>query len=467
MGSPYGPGDLIAGRYRVERVIGEGGMGVVLAAEHLDLGERVAVKLLLPDTARLEDAVARFQREARSAARIPSEHVARVMDVGTLADGTPYLVMEYLEGRDLSAELAARGPLPIEEAVGYVLQAAVGVSEAHALGIVHRDLKPSNLLLARLPSGRSLVKVLDFGIAKLTDDGDGSKLTKSFSALGSIAYMSPEQLRTAKDVDVRADVWGFGVVLFELLSGQMPFDGESVTAIAAAITVDQPRRLRTYRPEVPPELEAVILTCLEKNRDARAPSLAALAQSLVPFGGRGASVLAARILDAQPSAPAPSYASMPSIPIPIMAAPASEIAMTRPSWSTGDDAEPPTLKRRETKRPPLLLGAVAVLALVGLGVGIAFSRQANPPVETGVPSNAAPEAKTSIAAPAPAPSAPTPAASVAAESATATRPEVAPQATPEPTARSVVPKSAPTVGKSAPKKERPVKKVKKPLVTNL
>src|SRR5262245_32036403 len=241
--SPLNPGDVFAGRYRIERVLGEGGMGVVLAAEHLVLGERVAIKMLLPEAAKMEGTVARCQREARAAARIQSEHVARVLDVGVTDQGTPYLVMEYVEGRDLSDELEARGPLPVEEAVNYVMQGAVGVAEAHAIHIVHRDLKPANLFLAKLPNGRSLVKVLDFGIAKEAGAVENKELTTTFSALGSPAYMSPEQLRQAKSVDERTDVWAFGVVLYELLSGRLPFDGDSLTAIAAAISVDQPAPL--------------------------------------------------------------------------------------------------------------------------------------------------------------------------------------------------------------------------------
>ncbi len=468
MGCPYGPGDLIAGRYRVERVIGEGGMGVVVAAEHLELGERVAIKLLLPEALRDAEAIPRFQREARAAARIPSEHVARVMDVGTLEGGTPYLVMEYLEGRDLARELEARGALPTEEAVGYVLQAAVGVAEAHALGIVHRDLKPSNLLLARLPTGRSLVKVLDFGIAKLTTGGDAHKLTKSFSALGSISYMSPEQLRTAKDVDARADVWGFGVVLFELLSAQMPFDGDSLTAIAAAISVDQPRSLRHYRPDVPVELERVILGCLEKDRERRTPSLSALARLLEPFGGKSASLLVPRILDAHPNAPTPSFASLPSIPtglapVSIAATPKSEFGLTRPSWSTDDDAEPPTLKRRQRTFLPILLAGIGALLLLGLGVGVALSRTGT---AGGVAAGVATESPAPIlAASAPKPSesalsAPT--ASETAESVPIEPPSAEPDPVPEAT-----PPATQTPTRSAPKKSTPSRRVKKPLVTHL
>ena len=311
---PVAPGDVLADRYRVERLLGQGGMGVVVSAEHVQLGERVAVKFLLPEAAKAPDVVARFRREARAAARIRSVHVARVTDVGVLASGSPCLVMEYLEGQDLAQVLRERGPLPVVEAVGYVLQACIGVGEAHALGIVHRDIKPSNLFLARLPNRRSIVKVLDFGIAKHAGDAQAANLTSTFSALGSAAYMSPEQIRMAKGVDARTDVWSLGIVLFELLTGRVPFDGESVTAIAAAITADPAASLRALRPDAPVELEQALARCLEKRREQRIQSVAELAGQLAPFGGAAAGALAARAAEAvlSSTAASPTDASSPS-----------------------------------------------------------------------------------------------------------------------------------------------------------
>ncbi len=354
MTSPLNPGDEVAGRYRVERVLGEGGMGVVLAAEHLVLGERVALKLLLPEAARIPGVLQRFQQEARAAMRVQSEHVARVMDVGALDDGTPFLVMEYLEGRDLSQEVEQRGPLPVEEAVSYVLQGAVGVAEAHALGLVHRDLKPSNLFLARLESGRTLVKVLDFGIAKDLQGANDKHLTATHSALGSAPYMSPEQVRLAKSVDARTDVWALGIVLYEVLTGRLPFDGESVTAVAAAIIADSPRPLRELRPEAPAGLEAAIAACLEKDRDRRPATVAALARALEPFGGAFAPVLVARIHQAlgvtTGGAPPPSSAAEPQ--------PAR--TASGPSWAKTQAAGDAPAARR----PSLgLLGAAAIVVL--------------------------------------------------------------------------------------------------------
>ncbi len=349
-------------------------MGVVLAAQHLVLGERVAIKMLLPDAIKVEGVIARFQREARAAARIQSEHVARVMDVGVTDTGSPYIVMEYVEGRDLADELGARGPLPVEEAVGYVLQAAVGVAEAHALGLVHRDLKPPNLFLAKLSGGRTLVKVLDFGIAKDIADSKSVELTNTFSALGSAAYMSPEQIRMAKSVDPRSDVWALGVVLFELLTDTLPFDGESVTAIAASIIADPPKSLSALRPDVPPALVAAVMACLEKDRDRRTGSLALLATAIAPWGGKKAPVLASRIAAAlSHEEPSPPQISQPEISVNSMKAVTAELIpidvdLDPALTNTGID---PTATLLVRSRPPrrtwfLLAAAVALIAVVAV-----------------------------------------------------------------------------------------------------
>jgi serine/threonine-protein kinase len=208
-------GRVLLGKYRIEHVLGHGGMGMVLGARHLELGELFALKLLLPHALADEDLKHRFAREARAAARLKGEHAARVHDIGRLEDGAPYMVMEYLEGTDLRALLRARGPLPAAEAVDYMLQACHAIREAHALGIVHRDLKPANLFLARRPDGSACMKVLDFGISKELGSVAGD-LTKTGELLGSPLYMSPEQMVRRRDVDGRSDVWALGVVLYEL-----------------------------------------------------------------------------------------------------------------------------------------------------------------------------------------------------------------------------------------------------------
>src|SRR5580698_8121411 len=204
-------GDILAGQYRVERVLGIGGMGVVVAAHHIQLDEKVALKFLLPDALGDADAVSRFAREARAAVKIKSEHVARVIDVGELANGAPYMVMEYLEGSDLAGKLASSGPMALDQAVSFVLQACEALAEAHVLGIVHRDLKPANLFLANRPSGPPVVKVLDFGISKSMGGESSGQLTSTATIIGSPMFMSPEQLLSSKDVTPRSDIWSLGI----------------------------------------------------------------------------------------------------------------------------------------------------------------------------------------------------------------------------------------------------------------
>ena len=277
-------GDVIAGKYQVVDVLGAGGMGVVVSVKHLQLGELYAMKFLLPDAVANAETHGRFMREARAAVRIKSEHVARVADVGELESGAPYLLMEYLEGTDLADLLADQGALPIETACDYVMQAAAGIAEAHALGIIHRDLKPANLFLTRRSDGAALVKVLDFGIAKAIEEGPfNTSLTETQSVFGSPAYMSPEQLRSAKNVDKRTDLWGLGVILYELLAGQSPWQGETQSGLLAAIAADPPDSLLGYRPEVPAGLEAVVMRCLEKDRNKRFQDIGELVTALAPF----------------------------------------------------------------------------------------------------------------------------------------------------------------------------------------
>jgi serine/threonine protein kinase len=292
---PVQSGDVLAGKYRVDRVLGVGGMGVVVAATHLQLDQKVALKFMLPEALRLPALVERFAREARAAVRLRSEHVARVLDVGTLETGSPYMVMEYLEGNDLGSLVETRGPLPIETAVDCVLQACDAVAEAHSLGIVHRDLKPRNLFLTHRNDGRALIKVLDFGIAKQTGMGADLSLTGTAEVIGSPNYMSPEQLKSSKAVDERSDIWALGVILYELLSGALPFAAESVTHLIAMVLSESPRPIREIRADVPDELGRVIRRCLEKEPAARFASVAALAAALERFAPADSRGLASRI----------------------------------------------------------------------------------------------------------------------------------------------------------------------------
>jgi serine/threonine-protein kinase len=280
-------GSLLAGKYRIERQLGEGGMGYVVAAVHEQLEQRVAVKFLSATHAKNREAATRFLREARAAVRIQSEHVARVIDVAELEDGSPYMVMEFLDGSDLSAELGRSGVFAPHVAVDYVLQACEAVAEAHALGLVHRDLKPANLFLTRRADGSPLVKVLDFGISKAvsttTSSGESAALTSAQTILGSPAYMSPEQARKPKSVDARTDIWSLGIILYEFLTGEVPFSGDTLLSVIAAAFSEQQRSVREIRPDLAVGLEAAVDRCLEKSPDDRFQSVAELAEALAPY----------------------------------------------------------------------------------------------------------------------------------------------------------------------------------------
>ena len=277
-------GCVIAGKYEIERVLGEGGLGFVVAARHLELDQMVAIKYLRDEALASPSTVERFAREARLAANIKSDHVARVHDVGRTPDGAPYMVMEYLEGNDLRQRLEA-GPIPIAEAVDYILQASEALAEAHTAGIVHRDLKPDNLFLAKRVAGSEIVKLLDFGISKLRPKGesDSRAHTQATDKFGTPSYMSPEQLRSSSDVDARADIWALGVILFEFLTKTTPFDGDSLAQLCTAILNDPVPALSPLCPDAPPELEEVILKCLSKDREGRFRNVAELAEELAAF----------------------------------------------------------------------------------------------------------------------------------------------------------------------------------------
>ena len=287
------PGDLLAGKYRIERTLGEGAMGIVFAARHIDLHELRAIKLMLPSALGNAEGIERFLREARAAVRLRSRHIARVLDIGRTDDGAPFIVMEHLEGSDLRTVLESAGTLPVLDAVRYLAQACEGLAEAHAVGIVHRDLKPANLFLAREPNGEPCIKVLDFGIAKISAAADAPALemTKTAEIIGTPMFMSPEQMRSTRDVDARTDVWALGVILFRALTGQAPFAGTTITQLCAAVVADPAPPPSSLRAELPFGLEAVVLRCLEKDPGRRYANAAELGAALAPFTGMAAGPL--------------------------------------------------------------------------------------------------------------------------------------------------------------------------------
>ncbi|MBS2014939.1 MAG: serine/threonine protein kinase [Deltaproteobacteria bacterium] len=414
IGMPFEIGSVIAGKYRIDRILGAGGMGVIFAGHHAALDQRVAIKVLKPSAIDNAEFVARFGREARAAAKLRSEHVARVIDVGESDKGLPFMVMEYLSGKDLSRVLKDGGPLPIEDACEYVLQACEGLAEAHAAGIVHRDLKPANLFLTTGTDGTPLVKVLDFGISKiLSSPGDDSApsegLTQTQAMIGSPHYMSPEQLKSARNVDARTDIWSLGGVLFKLLTNEPAFEGDSTPELCVSILVGPLRSMRAIRPDIPEDLEALVGKCLSKDPKDRFATVSDLARALSRFGPahtRSSVERIARVTtnprlrfggdsDPPPNAPA----SVPRLEKTAPLAPASgadavdvKLEMTTltssassvpnerlPSQSSATATASP-----ERKRSPLVLGAVAAaLVVVAIGVAFALGRgKAEPPSAT-------------------------------------------------------------------------------------
>ena len=337
-------GDLIAGKYQVEHVLGEGGVGLVVAAWHLALRQRVAIKLLLPQAMERPEAIARFLREARAAAAVQSEHVARVLDVGTLEDGAPYLVMEHLSGIDFARLLQERGPLPVPETIDLILQAGEAIAEAHALGIVHRDLKPGNLFLTARADGSPLVKVLDFGLSKTPDEA----LTAAGVVMGSPQYMPPEQIKSLTNVDQRADIWALGAILYRLLTGRCPFPGSTVAAICLGVLTEAPRPMRALRREIPEALDAAVLACLEKDLDRRIQSMSELARRLAPFAPPSSLPSLERIGRLLPGeAPAPPEAAVDPMATTVM----SRGAVERPAAPPIEAPVPSPAPVHATVRP--------------------------------------------------------------------------------------------------------------------
>jgi serine/threonine-protein kinase len=298
--APVRVGEVVADKYLIERTLGVGGMGVVVAARDLVLDRQVAIKFLLPKLAGSETAVQRFVREARAATRVSSEHVVRLLEIEKLPSGTPFFVMEYLDGSDLRALLRERGVLAPSLAVDYVLQAVQAVAEGHVRGVVHRDIKPSNLFLSHRADGTALIKVLDFGIAKTveSDAAESTSLTSSDDVrLGSPAYMPPEQLQNPRDVDTRSDIWSLGATLYELICGRPPFEGATYLELASHILSSPPKPLadQAMPGALPHGLEQVLTRCLEKDRDARYANAAELALALAPYGSADARTSLSRV----------------------------------------------------------------------------------------------------------------------------------------------------------------------------
>jgi len=387
-------GEVIAGKYRIEGILGSGGMATVFSAWHEELEQRVALKMLHAGTRSDPTAEKRFVREARHAARIQSEHVARIIDVGRTDGDLVYIVMEYLEGNDLSRVLKARGPLPVGEVVEHLVQACDAIAVAHSMGIVHRDLKPANLFLTRRIDGTTCVKVLDFGIAKAFDTPEANELTSATTMIGSPMYMAPEQMANAREVDARADIWSLGVIAYRLLTRQLPFQGENVVELAMNIASKPPRPLRELRPDVSPVLEMAVMRCFERDPDARWPDVGAFVQTIAPYGPSHLQMLVQRVLRVAQGSE--SRISLPPIT-------GENSAVTRPARDdtsttlTGPVGQPsatslPPPAEPQPKSRRAIFVALALIIVAGAGTGVFLAKQRLGRTAA-APARAEPEAK--------------------------------------------------------------------------
>jgi hypothetical protein len=361
------PGDVVDGRYRIIRVIGAGGMGVVYEVRHERTAQRLAMKCLHPACAADEEHVARFTREAVATTIIGSEHIVFVTDHGTTPEGGPYLVTEYLEGEDLERALRREGRLEPARAVGLVLQVCSALSAAHARGVVHRDLKPANLFLVRREGVGEWVKVLDFGVAKMCAAlPESASLTRTGATLGTPFYMAPEQYGGTKHVDHRADIYSIGVILYEMLSGQRPFTATTYEELYLKVVTESPLPLRGLVPgleAVPEQLERVVMRAIERDADARFSSVAELAEALSSFSSRPVDDL--RPL---PSAPGDVAIEGPAPETePIREQPAELEAPRHVLASTLDVEFEETPPAGRGRAPAPRWGAAALVALVAVG----------------------------------------------------------------------------------------------------
>ncbi|HTL33736.1 MAG TPA: protein kinase [Kofleriaceae bacterium] len=358
-----GPGTILGGKYRVERVLGEGGMGMVVAATHVQLGTPFALKFIHEGMVANQSLLDRFMREARAAAKLKGDHVCRVADV-TMLEGRPCLVMEQLDGIDLGHLLKQQGRFPVTTAVDYVIQACAGMAEAHGVGIIHRDLKPGNLFLTHRMDGTPLIKILDFGVAKAMND-ENTELTASNVILGSPSYMSLEQIRSSRTADSRSDIWSLGIILYELVAGHRPFNGEGIADLALKIAMEPTPKL----PFGPAPLDVVIGKCLQKPPALRYQNVAELAAALTPFASDAGKSLATSIMR-------------------VVRASSSSGQITTPIPAVSAHDMPTTLQSAAGVRPGggTRTATWILLPLVGLliagGVGFALSKKSSPAAST-------------------------------------------------------------------------------------
>lgn len=454
---PLRAGDVLGGKYRIEQVLGEGGMGVVYVGFHLELREHVAIKVLHPRRASDPEIVARFLREGRTAVKIRSEHVARILDVGTHDTGhlkLPYIVMELLEGQDLAHRIDSGGALPVPLAVDLVFQTCEALACAHALGIVHRDLKPSNLFLIEGPDAKPFVKVLDFGISKISDarSPDSSRaVTTTSDVLGSPGYMSPEQMRATRDVDARSDVWSLGMILWEMVVGKPMFGSATFPEICAKVLHGNLVPVRDTGVDVPEGLAPVIERALATEPDKRHPTVLALSEALAPFLEGDAGPRVARVANLS-RPPSDRRSTMPSVPPPLAigpTAPATPVnppkattAATPTPWGLTEASSGPAQK--PTSRWPTMLLIAAVIGAAALVATILFRTKPPDPAPAAATATATVTATVTAAATVTATAVPTPTATTSASASATSRASVHPIPSAKPTVTATETASAKT-----------------------
>jgi eukaryotic-like serine/threonine-protein kinase len=430
-------GEVVGEKYRLVRLLGEGGMGAVYEARHDVIGRRFAVKFLHAELAGHPEILARFRREAQAAGSLENENIAAVTDFGSAPDGAPYIVMEFLEGEDLAKTLARTGPLPIARAAHILIQVCRGLVAAHGRGIVHRDLKPENLLLQQRGDGGDLVKILDFGIAKLkSTEQRPEAATRTGITLGTPYYMPPEQARGQKELDERADIYALGVILFELLSAQKPHQGENYNAILYSILMGGAPRIEAFRPDLPPELANVVHRAMAGEAKDRYQSVSELSQALAPFTGRALT-------------PAPTFSNASTVMAPHGGAAQSVRSPSNSTRAPVAFTPNPTLQLPQPKQSRAGLWVGLAVVLLGAAGAAAWFVTRSAPATPATPTTAA--ATTAVAAPPVAPALPPPTIATSAPSpelAVMPAPSASPEAAPSATA---VPQKASRPGGKSPK----------------